>query len=141
MFFLPAETFPMLQNKTLIRPTSIHRVWHPSAARSSLSLSLCSLSPLSLPPSLSTGLKVSRSPGLLFSLVIYQHPEVPPAPGLIYLLSVTVTIRQIAGGKRGIILSADVTPSEWDSAGLGYGILFKVDAEIHPRALCPAHTL
>lgn len=69
-------------------------------------------------------------------LVIYRHPKVPP--GLIYLLS--VIIRQIAGGKRGIILSADVDPSEWDRAGLGYGS-FKVDAEIHPRSLCPLHTL
>lgn len=69
-------------------------------------------------------------------LVIYGHPEV--RPGLVYLLS--AIIRQIAGGKKGIILSADVSPSEWDRTGLGYGS-FKVDAEIQPCSLCPLHTL
>ncbi|KAF3854672.1 hypothetical protein F7725_022727 [Dissostichus mawsoni] len=46
---------------------------------------------------------LSRPPLLL--LVIYMHPKVPAR--LIYLLS--VIIRQIAGGKRGIFLSADLT--------------------------------
>ncbi|KAI3371429.1 hypothetical protein L3Q82_024030 [Scortum barcoo] len=82
------------------------------------------------------GLKVSQSSGLLRSSLYTGHAKLPPE--LIYLLS--VIIRQIAGGKRGIILSADVSPSRWHRAGLGYGS-FKVDAEIQPRSLCPLHTL
>lgn len=78
-----------------------------------------SLPPLlrpSLPPSLShpcTGLRVPRSSGLLGSS-LYTGTQ-----GSVYLLSVIIS--QIAGGKRGIILSADANRSWWDGAGLGYG--------------------
>lgn len=109
------------------RPTSIHRVW-PPLLQPGLKLRSSPSRPL-------PGTKSFSRPPLLL-LVIYGHPKVPA--GLIYLLS--VIIRQIAGGKRGIILSADVNPSEWGRTGLGYGS-FKVDAEIHPRSLCPLHTL
>lgn len=68
--------------------------------------------------------------------VLYEHPKLRAQ--LIYLLS--VIIRQIAGGKRRIILSADADPLLSDSPGLGYGS-FKVKFEIQPCCLCPLHTL
>lgn len=69
-------------------------------------------------------------------LVLYGRTKV--SLGLIYLLS--FIIRQAGGGRRDIILSGDVNPSEWNRTGLGY-VSCKVDAEIHPRSLCLLHTL
>lgn len=49
-------------------------------------------------------------------LVLYTNPKVRPWP--VDLLA--VIIRQIAGGKRGIILSADTSPVGLYRTGLGY---------------------
>lgn len=109
-------------------PTSIHRVWHPAAARPGPPLCLSSSSSFSSLQG-TQSFSERRPPRYLY-----------PGHAKGSFTCCRWLLDRLQVEKSGIILWADVKPSEWDRTGLGYGSS-KVDAEIHPCSLCPLHTL
>lgn len=108
-----------------IRPTSIQRVWLTAAARPQV--------PRSHP---CTGPKVSPNLGLLYSL-FYTSTQMSLQSSFTccrWLLD-RLQVEKVSSSFQ-----LNASPLEWDKTGLGYGSV-KVEAEIHPCALCPLHTL